>query len=149
MYSINYKKFTQELSRRIKERRKEMNLTYEDIAKETGLSTSTLLRYENGRIKNIPADKIELLAQALKISPSHLMGWDVDLERETLNENEELLLSSFRELNNQGKNKVIDYINDMLKINEYTMRIQIVTSCEECKVATQSESELGKEDVDK
>ena len=69
MNNINSKIFSKELSNRIKRRREELGLSYSYIAEKTGLSRSTLLRYENGMIKNIPADKIETLAKVLKINP--------------------------------------------------------------------------------
>jgi len=33
-------------------------------------------RYETGVIANIPSDKIEALAEVLKVTPSYLMGWE-------------------------------------------------------------------------
>lgn len=131
MDNINSEKFLKNLSERIKERREELGLSYSDISKVTGLSRSTLLRYENGRIKNIPADKIELLANVLKMNPVQMMGWDMNLITDGISENEKLLISNFRELNTKGKTKVIEYINDMMKINEYTMRIHITEAFSE------------------
>lgn len=61
---------------RIKSRRIELKLSYQDLANATGLSKSTLQRYETGYIKNIPVDKLELLAAALETTPAALMGWD-------------------------------------------------------------------------
>lgn len=60
---------------RIKGRRMELKLSYQDLADITGLSKSTLQRYETGYIKNIPVDKLELLADALETTPAALMGW--------------------------------------------------------------------------
>lgn len=138
MNNINSEKFLKELSNRIKKRREELGLSYTDISNATGLSRSTLLRYENGRIKNIPVDRVEILARVLKMNPIQMMGWDMDLEVEELSENEKLLISNFRELNIKGKNKVKEYIDDMIKIDEYTMRIQITstTSNSTCMMAT-------------
>ena len=61
---------------RIKKKRKEMNLTLEDLSKKASVSRQTIFRYESGEIKNIPSDKIELIAQGLGTSPSVLMGWE-------------------------------------------------------------------------
>lgn len=61
---------------RIKKKRLEMNLTLEDLSKKASVSRQTIFRYENGEIKNIPSDKIELIAQGLGTSPSVLMGWE-------------------------------------------------------------------------
>lgn len=36
---------------------------------------STLFKYENGLIQNIPINKIEKLAKIYNIAPAHIMGW--------------------------------------------------------------------------
>lgn len=73
-----------EFKDKVKNRRIELNLTLEDVAKIVGVSTPTIQRYESGEIKNVRRDKIKLLADALQVSPAYLMGWD-----EQKNENEE------------------------------------------------------------
>lgn len=65
-----------DIMNRIKNKRIEANLSYQELADKTGLSKSTLQRYETGYIKNMPIDKLELLANALNIEPAYLMGWD-------------------------------------------------------------------------
>ncbi len=60
----------------IKERRKERRLTLRDAGKIIGISESTFSRYENGAIKDIPAEKIKKICDVLTISPQELMGWE-------------------------------------------------------------------------
>ena len=60
---------------RIKKRREELGYSYQNLADLTGLSKSTLQRYETGGIGNLPLDKLEILAKALRFSPAYLMGW--------------------------------------------------------------------------
>lgn len=60
----------------IKKRREEIGITLEEVAKTVGVTRQTIQKYESGIIANIPSDKIELLAIALKTSPSFLMGWE-------------------------------------------------------------------------
>ncbi len=62
----------------IRSRRKELDMTLEDVASLVGLSRQTLSRYETGIIGNIPSDRIEMLAKALRTSPAYLMGWADD-----------------------------------------------------------------------
>lgn len=50
-------------------RRKELGLTLEEIGKATGVSKSTVKKWENGFIANMRKDKIEFLAKALNIDP--------------------------------------------------------------------------------
>lgn len=66
---------TYEIIQRIKLRRKELNLSYQELADRTGLSKSTLQRYETGDIANIPLSKIETLANGLETTPQYIMGW--------------------------------------------------------------------------
>lgn len=60
----------------IKQRRNELNMTMEELAKLIGVSTPTIQRYESGEIENVRRDKIKLLADALQCSPAVLMGWE-------------------------------------------------------------------------
>lgn len=64
------------IGERIKERRTALGLTLQDLSDKAGVSRQTIFRYENGDIKNIPSDKIELIATALETTPAFLMGWD-------------------------------------------------------------------------
>lgn len=58
----------------ISQRRKELGLTLEDIGKAVGVSKSTVKKWESGYISNMRRDKIALLASALQVSPSVLIG---------------------------------------------------------------------------
>lgn len=69
-------KDTKEIIQRIKDRRIHLGFSYQDLANKTGISKSTLQRYETGFIKNLPIDKLEILATALETTPSYLMGWE-------------------------------------------------------------------------
>ena len=62
--------------KRIRDRRLELGLSYQDVADAAGLSKSTIQRYETGAIRKVPINQIEDLARALHTTPSYLMGWD-------------------------------------------------------------------------
>ena len=64
---------------RLKELRKARGITLEQLAERLGTSKQTIHRYENGVIANIPNDKIRMLAEALCVTPSELMGWEEGL----------------------------------------------------------------------
>lgn len=53
----------------LKQRRKELGLTLEEIGDIVGVGKSTVRKWENGQIDNMKRDKIALLAKALHISP--------------------------------------------------------------------------------
>ena len=59
-------------------RRRELGLTLEEIGNATGVSKSTVKKWENGFIANMRRDKIEKLAKVLQISPIVLLGIDDD-----------------------------------------------------------------------
>lgn len=59
------------IQQRLKERRLFLNMTYQDLADKTGLSKSTLQRYETGGINNLPIDNIYKLSDALGVSPNY------------------------------------------------------------------------------
>ncbi len=68
------------IAQRVADLRRESGMSYQELADATGLSKSTLQRYETGDIKNIPLSKLKSLASALNVSPAELMGWeDVEL----------------------------------------------------------------------
>lgn len=60
----------------IKKCRLARDMTLEDVAKMVGISRQTMSRYENGIIGNIPSDKIERMAKAMRVSPGVIMGWE-------------------------------------------------------------------------
>ena len=64
-----------EMVERIKIRRIELCFSFQDLADRTGMSKSTLQRYESGAIKSIPLDKLEVLASALELDPVAILGY--------------------------------------------------------------------------
>lgn len=87
------KKATLTISQRIKKRRISLGLSYQRLADKTGMSKSTLQRYEVGNTNYLSADNLSLLATALETTPSYLMDWSeiechtpVNVEKEKLKE---------------------------------------------------------------
>lgn len=64
------------VGKRIKERRKELKMSVDELAKRLGKDRSTIYRYEKGEIENMPLDILEPIANALKTTPQFLMGWE-------------------------------------------------------------------------
>ncbi|PNN19207.1 LexA family protein [Staphylococcus warneri] len=58
----------------MKSRRKELNLTLEQVGDLVGVGKSTVRKWETGDIENMKRDKIVKLAKALRVSPSYIMG---------------------------------------------------------------------------
>lgn len=64
------------LGQKLKSKREELGLTQGYIAKKVGVATQTIFKYENEIVTNIPLDRLELLADALNVTPAYLMGWE-------------------------------------------------------------------------
>ena len=63
----------------IKSKRKEMDLTLEELGNLVGVGKSTVRKWENGMIENMGRDKIALLSKALNISPLILLDLDEEV----------------------------------------------------------------------
>lgn len=59
-------------------RRKQLNLTLEEVADSVGVRKGTVAKWESGEIANMKRDKIQLIARVLKCSPLILMENEVD-----------------------------------------------------------------------
>ena len=112
----------------IKQRRIELGLTLKDVAKALNVAESTVSRYESSDIQNMGIDKIEALSVVLKCSPGYLMGWIVDEVncQQTVSEKEKVLLSNYRKLNDVGKNKLIEYSDDLADSKKYIVQSDVI-----------------------
>lgn len=102
------------IASRIQARRLELRLSYQDLADRTGMSKSSLQRYETGGIANVPLHRLEAIATALEVSPEWLMGWD-DI-KVTISDTDpqiDRILDSAKELNAQGLEKLGTYAEDL------------------------------------
>lgn len=59
----------------IKQRRKELGLSAEDIAKKAGVSPATIYRYESGDIRNPRSSILRPIAEVLNLDLYDLVGW--------------------------------------------------------------------------
>ena len=66
-----------EIARRLKDRREALGYSFQQLAELTGMSKSTLQRYESGAIKIIPLARLEALTTALQTTPEQLLGWQM------------------------------------------------------------------------
>lgn len=110
-----------EIIERIRYKRESLGYSYQDLAVKTGMSKSTLQRYESGFIKNMPLDKLEPLAEALLCTPEYIMGWDNEEHiREILAPNQKLILSDLDTLNASGQTEAIKQVHNLTYIPEYS-----------------------------
>ena len=72
-----------ETGERIKERRKQLNMSADELDEKLGVSRSTIFRYKKGDIDKVPVEYIDKLAKVLSTTPAYLMGWEENLETDT------------------------------------------------------------------
>lgn len=63
------------IGKRIKTLRMKSGMSIDELAAKLNKNRSTIYRYENGDIENLPLDILTPLAEALDTTPAHLMGW--------------------------------------------------------------------------
>jgi len=66
------------IGERIKARRLELGMTQSELAKKLGYTDrASVSRVEAGQI-NLPQSRIAQFAEALRVSPAYIMGWEED-----------------------------------------------------------------------
>jgi transcriptional regulator with XRE-family HTH domain len=66
------------VGQRIKNRRRDLGISADELAARIGKNRSTVYRYENGDIDTLPLDVLSQMAEALETTPKYLMGWTLD-----------------------------------------------------------------------
>lgn len=95
---------------KIKNLRIKLGYTQDDLALYAKTTKQTIYKYETGIITNIPSSKLSLIAEKLETTPSYLMGWeDTPDSFENPNQEEIELIENFRKLDNDDKEKVVEY----------------------------------------
>ena len=64
------------IGQRIKTMRIQNGLSIDELAYRLGKNRTTIYRYENGDIENLPLGILDSLAEALNTTPAQLMGWE-------------------------------------------------------------------------
>jgi transcriptional regulator with XRE-family HTH domain len=64
------------VGQRIKQRRKELKVSADELGAALGKDRSTIYRYEKGDIEKLPLDILEPIARVLQTTPQYLMGWE-------------------------------------------------------------------------
>ena len=69
---------TKAIGQRIRNRRKELHISADELGATLGKDRATIYRYENGFIENMPLSILEPVAQALGVSINYLLGANMD-----------------------------------------------------------------------
>lgn len=73
------------IGQRIRSMRTQQGLSIDELAYRLGKNRTTIYRYENGDIENLPLGILDSLAEALNTTPAYLMGWENSDTREEFN----------------------------------------------------------------
>ena len=79
------------LGERIRNRRKELHMSADELARKLGKNRATIYRYENGEIENMPIDILEPIAEALLTTPDVLFGWGDNKGQDVSKEDQEAI----------------------------------------------------------
>lgn len=131
----------------LKSKRKELNLSQKEVADYVGVSEATVSRWESGNIANMGRDKIALLSEILKISPSVIAGYaDInDFEIPfILTKEEKELITAYRNKPEmqEAVNTLLGISNNSQKTVEYPMAAR--TNAKKIKLSAQEVESLKK-----
>ena len=106
---------------RIRTAREQKKLTLDEVAQRCGTTKQTIYKYENGIVKKIPYDRIELLAEVLEVTPAYLFGWEekeISPAKQELSEGEKMLLDLFSKVPEDRQQLVLQMIRAALSTPE-------------------------------
>ena len=63
------------IGQQIRKRRKELKMSVDELARKVGKDRSTIYRYENGDIGNMPLELVFPMVEALKMTPQELLSF--------------------------------------------------------------------------
>lgn len=114
-----------EIAKRLKDLRTENNLSLKKVADFLNITSSTILKYENTDITNIPIDNITKLAKIYKVTPSYILGLD-DCDENKIHlskEEKELILNLRKEKENKEQlfKDLCERFPDLIEELEYTL----------------------------
>ena len=101
------------IGNRMKQRRKQLKLSADEVAEKIGVSRSNVYRYEKGDIEKLPLEVLEPLSEILQTTPQQLMGWesgdDILPIYNQLNPPRQKRVYSFAEKELEDQNKVVSF----------------------------------------
>lgn len=108
---------------RIRQLRVQHQMTQEELGAKVGVQKAAIYKYENGLVVNLKRSTLEKLALVLETTPTYLMGLEDDGNDNSilseLTPQQSALLSSFNQLNDEGQQKAVDYVDDLVLTGRY------------------------------
>lgn len=120
------------IGERLKRLRTEKGLTQEEVGNVLGITKAAVQKYENGTITNFKSDTIRKLSILFGIAPVYFIFDDVesDYSSATSDQLKSMVIKHFGErfvryldildtLNEDGRQKIMAYIDDISQIEAY------------------------------
>lgn len=103
---------------RIKNRRKELGISVDDIALAIGKNRATVYRYEKDLIEKIPTSILIPLAKVLNTTPDYLLGNEENSQKEVIEMNESKKDICYKLL---GVLKSTNHLHDLVDLEYYKL----------------------------
>ena len=106
---------------RLRQAREQSGLTQQDLAEKLGVTKSAIGNYENG-VSSPKWDVLLKIFDVLQVEPNFLYQDSFSLDSAdpvVLTPQQSALLSSFDQLNEEGQQKAIDYVDDLVLTGRY------------------------------
>lgn len=112
-----------EIGKRIRQARKKCNMSQEELGKQLGLNKSTIQRYESGQVQRIKLPILENLSMILNVNPSWIIlksdNPDYISYNDILTKEEKILISIYRNFNDEGQKEALKRIKEMSDLVQY------------------------------
>ncbi len=106
---------------RLRQAREQSGLTQLDLAEKLGVTKSAIGNYENG-VSSPKWDVLLKIFDVLQVEPNFLYQDSFlldDPKSSSLTPQQSALLSSFDQLNAEGQQKAVDYVEDLVLTGRY------------------------------
>jgi transcriptional regulator with XRE-family HTH domain len=104
---------------RIKEIKKQKGFSNETLAAQSGIPKGTLAKILGSETKDPQISSIIKLANALDVSADYLVFGEVHRPANELSPVEARLIGDFRSMNDEGQEKVVSYVGDLMQTGIY------------------------------
>ena len=106
---------------RLRQAREQSGLTQQDLAEKLGVTKSAIGNYENG-VSSPNWDILLKIFDVLQVEPNFLYQDSFSFDSAdpvVLTPQQSALLSSFDQLNEEGQQKAVDYVDDLVLTGRY------------------------------
>ncbi len=101
---------------KIRLHRKALGLTQTELGDRLGVKTNAVSKWECGRVEDIPTSKIKAMAALFDVRPSYLID---EGPAETQDPQLKILADALDQLNDEGREKLLDYAADLVASGRY------------------------------